>query len=177
MVATLPAELDVRRLTDAGAELEGALPLAGMERLADMMLGPGREQVSVRLRFLRDETGRRLLRGQLQAPVTCRCQRCLEPVRLDLEHDFTIEFVWGMSQLPQVEHNHSPYVLEGDEPLSLAELVEDELILAMPVVARHGGVESCEPPRHDADRGEATDGGAGGGEGPFAGLARLKSRK
>lgn len=177
MVATLPAELDVRRLTDAGAELEGTLPLADMGRLADMMLDPGREQVSVRLRFLRDELGRRLLHGQLRVPVTCRCQRCLEPVRLELEHAFTIEFVWGMSQLPQVERNHSPYVLQGDEPLSLAELVEDELILAMPVVARHEGLDSCKPPGHDADRDPAGGEPGDGRENPFARLARLKSRK
>ncbi|HYW93243.1 MAG TPA: YceD family protein [Gammaproteobacteria bacterium] len=177
MVATLPAELDIRRLTDARAELQGTLPLAGMKRLADMALDPGREQVSVQLRFLRDELGRRLLYGKLRAPITCQCQRCLGPVRLDIEHDFAIEFVWGMSQLPQVERNHSPYVLETDEPLSLAELVEDELILAMPVVARHAGLDSCEPPRHDADRDEAADESGDGREKPFAGLARLKLRK
>lgn len=174
MVATLPPELDVARLTESGAALHGALELARMGRLAAMASPAGDARAHVELHFRRDERGRRLLDGHLRARLTGQCQRCLGPVELGLDHRFMIEFVWGLSQLPQVERGHSPYVLDRDQMVGLAELVEDELILAMPVVARHARNTPCRPPAHRADQIAGGD-EAPVREGPFAHLKTLKS--
>lgn len=93
------------------------------------------------------------------------CQRCLEAVRFDLDIVSHLELVPGDSELSQDElEDDTRDFLPVAGGIELAELVEDEVLLALPVAPRH---ERCGLP-----------GAAGVGERntPFAVLAGLRGR-
>jgi uncharacterized protein len=160
---TLPAQIEPILLAEKGAQLVGSLPLKAMARLAEASLDGGGE-VQVDLRFGHAEVGKVYeMTGRLRATVHVACQRCLEPMELPLEADVRLlllrpgERPEGLA--PEVE------ALVVDKPLRLSELVEDELLLAMPMI-----------PMHPADVCPAKDfvKSAAPADKPLSGLSRLK---
>ena len=100
------------------------------------------------------------------------CQRCLAPVSTPASVDRWIRFVTGEAQAEALDAESEDDVLALPRWLDLAELVEDELLLALPIVPRH---ETCPAPLPmpaqpvEDEEGEARPN-------PFAVLAQLKSR-
>ncbi len=94
--------------------------------------------------FGRDEQRTVVIHSQLDVDVKMICQRCLEPVVLPIhsECDYAVVNEGASSQ-----HLPKGYdVLEvGEDPLDLLALVEDELLLALPIVPLHDP-EICQPP-------------------------------
>jgi uncharacterized protein len=87
------------------------------------------------------------------------CQRCLAPLVVPLVVDAELELADSAGEIATAEDDIDRVVASPAMPL--AQLVEDELLLALPMVPRH---EACEPP------GEGYDAGAS----PFAALGRLR---
>jgi uncharacterized protein len=176
---------DARRLviasfTQAQATLEGRWPLAGLVRLGESTQPPADGSVgevawSVR-GLWKQPVGRPAeMRIHLvaQATVHLTCQRCLQPMPLALDLDRTIRFVPGEDEAAQLDEELEEDVLALPRTLDLQSLVEDELILALPIVPMH---ETCpEPLSFSAEA--ATDSEAVEDErpNPFAALAALKS--
>jgi uncharacterized protein len=176
-----PTRLDVTAFARAGALLEGALPLAHLPRLAQGTAAPadadpGEATWRARGQWrqpLGDQPQIRLAL-EARAPVWLTCQRCLQPVALELAVQRTLRFVPSEEEAARLdEAEEEEDVLALPRTLNLHELVEDELILALPLVPRH---EACpeplpyepqaEPPQPQAEALEAPH--------PFAALARLK---
>ena len=80
---------------------------------------------------------------QATAPVWMTCQRCLQPLALSLTLDRRLRFVQGESQAEAMDAELEDDVLALPRWLDLRELVEDELLLALPLVPRHA---SCPQP-------------------------------
>ncbi|RRS04231.1 DUF177 domain-containing protein [Aquabacterium soli] len=111
------------------------------------------------------------------------CQRCLQPVVLPVEFERSIRFVADESLAAELDADMDDDVLVTSRSFDLLDLVEDELIMASPLVPRH---EECpQPPKMSvsdpgADDDEAEEGPEGSlSEGsprknPFAVLAQLK---
>ena len=137
----LPNRIDPRRYADAGRVLEGSRPMRGMARLAESaILDDG--SVEVVLRFERDLVGHRLLHGEITATVELLCQRCLEPYRHDLHSHFVLAFIKREAEADELPDEYEPVVLEEEGELTLDELIEDELLLSLPIVAMHP-LEAC----------------------------------
>lgn len=85
------------------------------------------------------------LRLRLQARTALRltCQRCLQPVTVELDIAPTLRFVQNEALAEQLDEDSEEDVLALPPSLDLRELVEDELILALPLVPRH---EHCPQP-------------------------------
>ena len=171
----LPAVIDPIQLAERGAQLTGTLPLKGMSRLVQNCL-EGSGDVFVDLSFERGEGEEVLLmHGTLHTRLRLRCQRCLEEMDLELKASPWLILLRPGQQRGAPEEE--PDVLVADKPLSLNALVEDELLLALPMVPMHE-LSRC-PAR--AYLTEASDPGPGDtGEGkknPFAVLSRLKKTK
>ncbi|MCD1640656.1 YceD family protein [Stutzerimonas frequens] len=139
----IPPHVDPRKLADRAATLEGELQLSQLKRLADPLED---DQGVVRASFVfgRDEQRTVVIHSQLDVEVKMICQRCLEPVVLPIhsECDYAVVNEGASSQ-----HLPKGYdVLEvGEDPLDLLALVEDELLLALPIVPLHDP-EICQPP-------------------------------
>jgi uncharacterized protein len=65
------------------------------------------------------------------------CQRCLQPMAVPLELDSKLRFVADEAQAEALDEHSEEDVLALTAALDLHELVEDELILALPLVPRH----------------------------------------
>lgn len=136
----LPAHIDPIQLAEKGAHLVGALSLKGMPRLRQACLD-GVADIQVDLQFGRDEGGDVLeLRGVARARLHVACQRCLEPMDLAFETDTRLLLLRAGERTdalaPQAE------ALTVDGPVSLHTLVEDELLLVMPMIPMHP-LETC----------------------------------
>ncbi len=77
----------------------------------------------------------------LEVDVTVTCQRCLEPMPQHLSSENTLAVVWTDEQAAHLPRHLDPLILE-DEPCRLWDLVEDELILALPAFSYHD-TEAC----------------------------------
>jgi uncharacterized protein len=173
-----PRRLDVEAFAAAGATLAGEWPHAGFTRLA----GPGAERPPVRWQVMGERIAvaggepQSWLHLRAQASVVLECQRCLQPFVQPLEVDRRVRFVRDEALAEQLDEHSDDDVLALPRRLDLHELLEDELILALPLVPRH---ESCPEPLPLAPSGTAGMDGEGAADEaphPFAALAALRRR-
>lgn len=168
----LPQSFDPRRFTDQGAEIKGSTTVGALPRLHEFRDSRD-EPVEVALNFGHDEEGRRVIEGTISTSLVMTCQRCLEPVRYRIEARPQLVLVWSEEQMKALPEHLDP-LLVGDERVELAELVEEELLLALPLVAMH---DTCPvalvPESPGPDAAEA----APKRDNPFAVLASLRDQQ
>lgn len=171
MSGRLPREIDPIRLADEGARLRGELAGSSMTRLLEVLPGGRAAQpVAVDLSFERTVHGERLVRGTVETAVETTCQRCLGPVQIALTaHLCTVLLRPGEAVVAAAEEAE---VLVVEAPVKVAELVEDELLLALPMFPAHGEGECAAPGAAAIVRP-----GRGGKPNPFGALQELQKRR
>jgi len=130
-----PERIDAAKLFARTGTVKAALPLAQLERLSGFLTESGAE-VIVDLRFTLDEEGRRRLEGSLAVPVTMLCQRCLQPMTLALHSTLNLRVVDDDAALRGLAADEDAVAMT-DGQLDLPSLIEDELILSLPLVPLH----------------------------------------
>lgn len=176
-----PFRLDVEAFAKEGASLDGRWPLPQLDRLAESALvesdtgadaAVGREvawQVRGELRALRGADSQIWLHLNARTELPLECQRCLKPVVTAVDTERSFLFVRGEDAAAQLDTDSDDDVLALTRALDLCELVEDELLLALPLVPRH---EVCPSPLPMSAADDDAD--AEAPPHPFAGLAALK---
>lgn len=143
--------LDVRAFAQAGASLQAEQPLARFERLHDEML-PGAAgdarlvqwQAHGELRPAANGGAPSVwLRLQAHTSVPLACQRCLAAVDTVLDVDRWFRFVADEATAALEDDGCEEDVLALEPRPSLHELLEDELLMALPLVPMH---ETCPDP-------------------------------
>ena len=197
-----PARLDVAALADqaqrAGAAggaggadgtdgtngtngtLAGRTPLATFERLqaeGEPPAGPTEMvewQARAQWRPVRGGAPELWLHLAVKARVGRTCQRCLHPVALQVQakRDFLFAPSEERAAAWDAERDDAD-VLVLTSTLNLVDLVEDELLLALPLVPRHEACPEPLPPSAAAD----TEPGSEEKPNPFAVLAQLKGNR
>ncbi|HXN10355.1 MAG TPA: YceD family protein, partial [Steroidobacteraceae bacterium] len=80
----------------------------------------------------------------LEAEVEMLCQRCMRPMRVRLGTDSTVLFA-DTEQAAEGAPEGSETFLAAEGRISLAALIGEELLLALPIVPRHETGAQCEP--------------------------------
>jgi len=169
----LPVHIDPIRMAETRRLLQGSIALAEMARLAESLQDTDGE-VAVSLEFGIDNEGIRFMRGHIEAEVGLECQRCLETMRYPIDSEFSLAMVRNAGEAETLPSHYEP-LLVGGEPLFLRDIIEDELLLALPIVAMHPPEECSVRISSDRQAGKTnTDTGATAKENPFAVLADLK---
>lgn len=168
------SRIDIDRLVRRGERLSGSWPLSAFERLGSLLAnadGEVRWQASAR-RERRVEGGDDTYLGlAIQATLQVPCVRCLGPVAVDVDDRREFLLVADEETAERLDDPESELeVVAADTPFRLAELVEDELILAVPPLPRH---EACELPAGHAGENGA-DAAPDDRQRPFVGLGRLR---
>jgi uncharacterized protein len=163
--------VDVFELARTAGEVEGALPVTQMPRLASSLVRPEGEFAFV-MRGYVDSRGRRSAELSFRGTALMTCDRCGTPVTCELTGSARFYFVrteQELARIPVDESEDEP--LLGSERFDLHELLEDEAILALPISPRHA--DCAAPVQMSPDTGLDADGKPH----PFAALAQLKSRR
>lgn len=174
-----PLQLDVSAFAKEDGVLDGRWPLAGFDRLreatiaaADAPLDDVHWHARGERRVLRAGEPQVWLHLAAEATVAFECQRCLNPVQVPLAVDRHFLFVHGEDAAAQLDAESDDDVLALSRSLDLHDLAEDELLLAMPLVALH---EVCPQPL--AVPGGDAELPAEEVPNPFAALAALKRKQ
>jgi len=160
----------VKRISDAfmfakeGRVLEGTLAVSSLERLHDLLVEVSGD-VSFQLQGFKSEHGELMLHLEIGGLLPLACQRCLKAIPFNLDVDSLLELIPEGADMSQdeLEDDTRDFLPVAGE-LNVAELVEDEILLALPVAPRH---EKCGLPGA-ADAGERIN--------PFAVLSGLKGK-
>ncbi|GMR20541.1 MAG: DUF177 domain-containing protein [Gammaproteobacteria bacterium] len=131
MSTGLPSQIDPNHLAREGTHLQGHWPLAEFERLLSSCARP-EGRISIDLNFVQDDERRSRMSGTLRAELWLTCQRCMTPVKKVLEVDSDIRL---LQQGEHVEGDDDVVTVNG--PVSLVKLVEDELLLSLPMIPVH----------------------------------------
>lgn len=178
--------MDIGAFIDSEAPLEGQSPVTELPRVAEGLppeVAPGTvEPVTWRAqgRLLPQRVGepQRWLDLQAQGELAWECQRCLHAVTLPVAIERSIRFVADETAAAELDADSDDDVLAVSRQFDLLELVEDELIMASPIVPRHDRCPT-DIERHmrseEEDPADSQDSGESGDrKNPFAVLAQLK---
>lgn len=170
MSEPLPVQLDAATLADRGRSLSGELPVTAFRRLGQW-LRTTEGRLAFELVFDRDDHGRRRLRARVRGSLDLQCERCLAGYALPLEHDFALVLIDSEAEADTLPEEIDAVVLPGTRSMHTVDLLEDELILALPLVPRCETVRPCRPAAELLDSGEVLGGDTGPRQQPFGDLA------
>lgn len=173
--------LDLPAFTAAGAALDGDIAQAAFTRLADSLLPlpsdgappPVAWQARGEQRPVTGGAPQTWLHLQASTHVTLQCQRCLQPLHEPLQIDRWFRFAASEDEAARLDEESEDDVLVLSRSFDLQELLEDELILALPLVPRH---ETC-PQALPMSAGDDLPDDDATPAHPFAALAALKRQR
>src|SRR5262245_13202290 len=151
---------EVAALAADNAVLETEIALADLERIRPLLRGDA-GVARGRFRFHR-ESALAVAEGHVSAILTLTCQRCLEEMTLPVDADSRLAFVDSAEASAEEIGSRDPVVAQ-DGQVSLATLIEEELLLALPLVPMH----------RDSDCFVRSEPQAESRQKPFAGLREL----
>jgi uncharacterized protein len=157
----LPGVIDGLQFARDGGELRGTLDLIGLPRLADTPCKTS--GIAFFLRGGMNSAGKASIEVKANGRLELVCQRCLGPLDVDVDVDVSLELCADLDVIAQAE-DEVDRVLAKPE-MSVAGLVEDEILLVLPQVPRH---DSCGVEELMAEPRKAS---------PFGVLAALKKAR
>jgi len=166
-------------LVDRSAVLDGEANLDQLPNLADKVMQI--DALQYRIDGQKDLGGKAQLALQVTGKVQVQCERCLEAMPFELNCHSTLRLLTPVAAASSGEHELTDdcdvVVVETDDKVDAFDLLQDEILLALPLISVHSDVADCstevqqvlassnqEPV--DADEEEAS-------HKPFAGLADL----
>lgn len=173
-----PRALSLFDFARNGGVLQGHADWRTMPRLKAMLSGPQEDlpPPAWSLRgYLRERMGLRpqpMVCLQVKAQLPLVCQRCLQDMLHPIEEKVDFRLVADEPELTQAELEAEDEALAATEPVDVLELIEDQLLLALPIVPMH---DHC-PPGAEPAAIDAADAGADDRQHPFAGLRELMDK-
>ena len=128
-----PAAIDGLAFARDAAVLEGRLGMESLPRLAES--GCSGSRLDFVLTGEINERGKPGLRLAVDGSVRLQCQRCLEYLELPLQLEVQLEFASSEAEMLAADDDIER-VVAGRE-MNVTTLVEDEVLLALPMVPKH----------------------------------------
>jgi len=153
---------DPFRFAAEGRKISGTVPLLRLNRLADILFRSEGE-VTYALSGDVEVDGKAFLTLQASGALALQCQRCLSGFEWPLALEAILHLVKPGTPIPDEELEiESSDTIEAVADMDVLALLEEEILLAMPIVPRH---EDCDAPHPE---------GGADKESPFAALAGLR---
>lgn len=132
----IPVTLDPAKAVQKRSSYEGVIPFDSLARLREVVVSK-QGDVEVNIHCKKDEQGLDVISGHAEAHVDLICQRCNEELGLDLALDFAYSPIGLDESSEHLPQRYEAAELDEDGEINLHQLVEDELILAIPIVPMH----------------------------------------
>jgi uncharacterized protein len=166
MPSELPETIDPMRLAKECKVLSGSYELRQFDRVNASLMDESKAQVFFKIEFSSDEENQLFsVVGDLQTSLPLICQRCMQPMQHQLSAMIKMAIVRNEAEAENLPAEFEPYIDIG-VPVKLQDFIEDELLLAMPLVSFH---EEQECPAADTFKHVET-----AKENPFAELKNFK---
>ena len=138
----LPLRFDPVLFSNRGRQLAGNIPVQDMPRL--MELAPNSEgEFYVSMAFSMSSLQFPMVKGTIEGEVVQSCQRCMGNAAVPIKGQFQLLLITPDALELASEEGHEIFEYEG-QVITTATLIEDEIILSMPIVAKHTDIEKCE---------------------------------
>jgi uncharacterized protein len=167
----LPRIIEPLKLVEQRVDLQGVIELSQLRRLQGITLEQT-GQVEIFLRFGKDEQGIRTIVGTVAADLLMECQRCLQPVAIHVQSDVNLGIVSSEEAAKNLPSHYEALQLDGQH-IELNSIIEDELIIGLPLVSAHPATECSIDQQYSAK----PSGKEQAAPNPFAVLAELKKPK
>lgn len=115
------------------ASFSGEIPLSKMPRLSSLVI-PDDSRIRVTFEFAYNAYQHAAISGHYCADLTVECQRCLEPMGRTIDQDFSLLIDASEEDIQSFDVDT---VYTSDGFLDVFEVIEDELILALPIISMH----------------------------------------
>ena len=171
-----PQRLDVKAFAQAGGRLSGRDSLLKYGRLAQEAKGLHPDlmvdwEAVGEVRTALGGMGQVWLHIKVTASFPMECQRCMTPVDVPLEVDRAFRFVADEATAEALDDDSEEDLLAMSREFDLRELIEDELLMALPVVPKHEECPTAVPMASSDDDFEEANADK---PNPFAALAGLR---
>ncbi len=137
----LPQSVTPLKLVGQGTTLTGVVPSKRLGRLAELVVSID-EPVAANLEFYADESGYPVVRGNVTTLVCVVCQRCLQAMPQKVSAEVAWIIVVDEDQIKSLPKRYEPWLLDDSES-DLHRIIEEELLLALPIVSYHP-LDQCE---------------------------------
>ncbi|WP_295406388.1 YceD family protein [uncultured Thiocystis sp.] len=140
MPEDIPISLDPWRAVKKGLSFAGEVALSQFPRLAKILIGCENDphaRAVCDLRFERGRDGHALVVGRIRSCLRVPCQRCLGEVEIDVDVLLRLALIRTDQMACELPEDLDP-LLVADEQMDLMAVIEDELLLAIPMFPRHG---------------------------------------
>lgn len=139
MSSRLPIEINPYRLVEQRRILDGRVALHDLPRLKELA-AHDKNEVSVELAFEVTDTGLPVINGKITGNVPLQCQRCMEPFDYQIDSVLAVILIKSDAEAELLQDSYDTWMVEDDR-IFLLDFIEDELLLELPVVAKH---KECE---------------------------------
>lgn len=131
----LPKQIDPIQLANNKSRLHGKISFSEMERLTEL-LSEKTGHATIDFEFGRDELGYAYIQGSIEAGLKVICQRCNKEMSLLLNIPIEASPVHTDAEAERLPTKYDPLLLTGMTVL-LAFIVEEEILLSIPIIPRH----------------------------------------
>ncbi|MEC4724871.1 23S rRNA accumulation protein YceD [Shewanella sp. D64] len=169
----IPVSIDPTRAAASQLSYEGAIPSKQLKRLNELSAGDCSDVV-VSIECGEDIQGIVYLRGKAVTELTLNCQRCMTLYTTKVTVDFNFTPYGNGNEIDELPDAYDPIECNEIGEVRLHQLIEDELIIAMPLIPMHSD-ESCSKGDQDIVVGEIEP-SQEERPNPFAVLEKLKSK-
>lgn len=134
----IPVTIDPVKAAQKRSEYEGFVPLVNLTRLTESLLNKQGE-IAVRIECGTDQQGLTVIQGSASCEVSVTCERCGQPMALSLDCNFAYTPVkpGDEAALEVIPERYDVVEKDDHGEINLRQLVEDELILALPLFPMH----------------------------------------
>jgi len=140
----LPRQVDAFRLTQQGIVLDGHVSVDELPRLTAVLSVIDRSMnLHPVLNFSVDDQGYRTAEGHVHAVLPLTCQRCLQVMPFEVQANIHWAFVATDEEAKKLPANLDPVMLSPSGYVDVYEMLEDELLLNLPITVFHDDCETA----------------------------------
>lgn len=172
----MPENISFDKWVDSGFEWSGEVMPRSFERVAPLLTTEHTQSALLLNTQIYRHNNVQHLAIKLTGEVWLQCQRCLQPVAIDLTDDYNLALLEDDSQISLIDEEQDYLLLDEvmtelspERLLPLKKLVEDELLLKIPLAAKHDDCEMAITQVGELPEEQEV-------ENPFAALVALKGK-
>ncbi|MGL4860010.1 MAG: 23S rRNA accumulation protein YceD [Enterobacteriaceae bacterium] len=138
----LPLTIDITRSAQKRDSFEGGYAREQLTRLAESVVSVNSD-INAQLSCYLDEQGLAVVEGWAETEVSLSCQRCDKPFTWPVHVEFCVSPIRNPEQADALPEHYDSVEVDPFGKSDLLGLIEDEIILSLPIVPRHQ-IEHCE---------------------------------